>query len=81
MGFGLAVSQARSEEQLNLTFQTRAEIARQFVASYVDDVFSREQAVGGQQLSGESVDDAQFRAVVQSFGFTAAVLLDDHGRA
>jgi hypothetical protein len=78
---GLAVSQAQAEQQLNLTFQTRADIARQFVASYVNDVFTREESVASQQLSGPTIGDAQFAAVAQSFGFTAAVVLDDRGNA
>ncbi|MFN2462492.1 MAG: diguanylate cyclase [Candidatus Dormibacteria bacterium] len=81
VALGLATSQARAEQQLNQTFQTRADIARQFVASYVNDIFLREQDVAGQQLGEDSINDAHFRAVVQSFGFTAAVVLDDHGRA
>ncbi len=78
---GLAASQAQSEQQLNLTFQTRADIARQFVASYVADVFSREEAVARQQLSGPTISDTQFGVVTQSFGFTAAVVLDGRGNA
>ncbi len=78
---GLAASQAQSHEQLNLTFQTRADIARQFVASYVTDVFNREESVARQQLSGPTISDTQFGAVAQSFGFTAAVVLDGSGNA
>ena len=81
IAFGLAASQARAQQQLNQSFETRAEIARQFVASYISDVFSREGSVAREQLAGQPVNDEQFRAVVQSFGFTAAVVLDDQGNA
>ncbi len=81
VAIGLAAGQQQARDQLNKTFQTRADIARQFVASYVHDVLSREQAVGVEQLEGPTVNDAQFRAVVQSFGFSAAVILDSGGRA
>lgn len=80
-GVGLGVSQQQARDQLNKTFQTRADIARQFVASYVHDVLGREQSVGAEQLAGPTVSDTQFRAVVQSFGFSAAVILDSAGRA
>ncbi len=78
---GLAFSQAQSQQQLNVTFQTRADIARQFVASYVNDIFNREESVARHQLSGPTISVAQFSAVTQSFGFTAAVVLDDRGNA
>ena len=81
VALGLAYSQAGAEQQLNQTFQTRAEIARQFVASYITDVFSREEAVARDQLGDATISEMQFRAVAESFGFTAAVVLDDHGNA
>ncbi|MBJ7608856.1 MAG: GGDEF domain-containing protein [Candidatus Dormibacteraeota bacterium] len=81
VAIGLSASQQQARDQVNKTFQTRADIARQFVASYVHDVLKREQAVGAEQLAGPTVNDAQFRAVVQSFGFSAAVILDSAGRA
>ena len=81
IGAGLAASQSQAQQQLNQAFSTRADIAGQLAASYVSDVFSREVSVAADQLAGPTVDDAIVRAVAQSFGFTAAVVLDANGAA
>ncbi len=78
---GLAYSQQQSREQLNRIFQARADIARQFVASYISDTLHREQAVAAEQLAGPLVSDTQVRAIAESFGFSAVVVLDGHGNA
>ena len=77
----LAHAQEQGREQLNEVFQTRADIAQRFVASYVRDTFSREGAVARSALAAKIVSPVAFGTVMTAFGFQAGVLLDSRGRA
>jgi len=80
-GFGLLIldGQSAATRALDERFLTRATLTAGFTRDYVYDVAARERARAEQLLSGPEVDQATFEQVVRSFGFQAAVLLDEGG--
>ena len=77
---GVVWAQQRSERSVRQSFETRARIGADFAAGYVDDLLARTRVQGEQSLSGPSVGRQRLREVSAPFGYTAALLLDRHGR-
>jgi len=82
VGLALILFQAQSQNQRNLEalFQVRGTIGARFAQSYVNDLFTREQRVARAHLGGATASERYFGSVLDSFGFTAGVLLDHRGR-
>jgi len=76
---GVNHSQTTGEQQLAKRFDTRASLAGRFIGTYAQQVIEREKRLAEARLSAEP-GEADFSALIQSFGFQAAVLLDDGGR-
>ena len=70
-------SQERNQGQIEQRFVARTDLAADFVATYAEQLMQREHdaALATLAASGESFD-----AVVASFGFPAALLIDDRRR-
>jgi diguanylate cyclase (GGDEF)-like protein len=79
IGGVLAGIQADAQRQLINRFDLRVSLGSQFVHSYVADILDRERESASATLSGASVSRAEFEAVVATFGFEAALLLDADG--
>lgn len=73
-------AQRRAVEQIDARFENRTELATSYVEAHLDDMRLRQLNYARLHLAGPVSSDA-FDAAVSSFGFTAAVLLDDQGRA
>jgi PAS domain S-box-containing protein len=71
---------ADSRAELGHRFALRVSIAAQFVATYVDELVTRQRAQAVQFLADESVGEETFTRAVAAFGYPAAVLLDGRGR-
>jgi diguanylate cyclase (GGDEF)-like protein len=69
-----------SRRELDERFATRAGLGASFTSAYVSDLQQRERAAAVRALAGP-VSDAELARVSSSFGFEAAVLLDEEGRA
>jgi signal transduction histidine kinase len=79
--FVLVQSQERSRRELEHRFTLRASLAARFVQTYVKELADLERRQASRDLAGATVSETDFRRFVGSFGFEAAVLLDDEGRA
>lgn len=77
---GLGLSQHQSRTGVQDRFATRGATTADFIASYVGDLMDREHAAAEGSLTGRRVQRA-FEDEVAAFGFQAAVLLDQTGRA
>jgi diguanylate cyclase (GGDEF)-like protein len=71
---------ATAREALEDRFDSRVRVAARFVSTYVDQLADTERHVAERYLSGPSVAREDFDQVTETFGFHAAVLLDDQGR-
>ena len=69
-----------SRDDLLQRFDMRTSLGSQFIAGYVQDVLARERTQARAFLSAKTVDEADFRRSVATFGYPAAVLVDDRGR-
>ncbi|MEX0657522.1 MAG: hypothetical protein WD080_00145 [Egibacteraceae bacterium] len=80
--FALLIQRTEGDERRALEdrFEARAGLTASFVSSFIKDLAGRERDQATRLLAGPQVDQASFEAVVQSFGFDAAVLLDRDGR-
>jgi diguanylate cyclase (GGDEF)-like protein len=78
-GFALHTSQATARQGLSQRWSARAGLSAHFASTYISQLTAREQLVAAHNLTGPHPSEA-FNAVVQGFGFPAAVLLDQHGR-
>jgi PAS domain S-box-containing protein len=77
---GVVWAQKRSERSIRQSFETRAKIGADFVASDVADLLARTRIQGEQALSGPKVGQQRLREVSTPFGYTAVLVLDRHGR-
>jgi diguanylate cyclase (GGDEF)-like protein len=77
----LARADQSSRSQMESRFELRGAMAGRFIESFVADVLRRETGQGTDQLTGRVVDRELFETVVGTWGFEAAVLLDENGRA
>ncbi len=77
----LSWAQRSSRDDLEQRFDVRVSLGSQFVASYVQDLLARERKQATTFLAAKTVDDADFRRSVTTFGYPAAVLIDARGRA
>jgi hypothetical protein len=77
----LAWNERSNRRELEQRFALRGAIAASFAEAYVDDLVNREREQARDFLSGATVDEAAFKRAVAAFGFEAAVLLDEDGRA
>jgi signal transduction histidine kinase len=82
-GFALVLvhSQERSRRELEQRFSLRASLAARFVQTYVRELADLERRQASRDLAGATVSEGDFDRFVGTFGFKAAVLLDDQGRA
>jgi diguanylate cyclase (GGDEF)-like protein len=71
---------ATAREALEDRFDGRVRVAARFVSTYVDQLADTEREVAEKHLAGPSVPRDDFDQVTETFGFDAAVLLDDRGR-
>jgi PAS domain S-box-containing protein len=77
---GLAWVQNRSERDFQRRFAMRATMGADFAANYIDDQVARARRQGEEYLTASNVGEQRLREVSAPFGYTAVVLLDDHGR-
>ncbi|SDS34166.1 sensor histidine kinase [Actinoplanes derwentensis] len=61
-------------------YHLRADLAAEFVTSFVDDLIARQREQAKAFLSDQVVDSRDFTRTVGGFGYPAAVLLDAGGR-
>ena len=80
MGVLLLRSEGQARGQLEERYALRGVLGSRFVSSYVRDVQARETAYATNFLAGRNVTAAEFALVSRTFGFDAAVLLDEEGR-
>ncbi len=73
------LGQAHARQALEDRFALRATLGATFVASYASDIIRREQLIATTELAAGSVTADKFEQVVHTFGFEAAVLLDERG--
>ena len=69
-----------NSDELGRRFALRVTIAAQFVATYVDELVTRQRAQATQFLADPEVSEETFARAVAAFGYPAAVLLDGRGR-
>ncbi len=81
---GLAVetraAENRSVQQVEGRFADRIGLAASYVEAHIDDMRTRQLHYAELQLDGLDVTPTEFDQAALSFGFAAAVLLDDRGR-
>ena len=75
-----AAEQSDSQREVERRFEDRVALAGANVSAYLDDLAERQRTYARRQLELPSVDPSTFEAAALSFGFEAAVLLDDGGR-
>jgi diguanylate cyclase (GGDEF)-like protein len=82
MSFGVVLrsQQERTRNDLIARFNLRAEIAAQFLGSYVADTTSQEERVAASLLGSSNVSQRKFVQMTTTIGFQRAVLLDNRGR-
>jgi PAS domain S-box-containing protein len=78
---GLVCQQHNSREALAQRFQLRVGLIGDFVTSYTTDLIARERVQADSSLADPSVSARDFARAVAGFGYPAAVLLDNRGRA
>jgi diguanylate cyclase (GGDEF)-like protein len=76
----LAASQAGARRGVEQRYGQRADLAANFVSTYVKTLTTREQSVAARTLTGAH-PSAAFVADTQAFGFQAGVLLNAQGQA
>jgi diguanylate cyclase (GGDEF)-like protein len=81
LGAGLALytSQAQAHRGTTQRWDAKAGLSADFASTYVTQLTAREERVATRSLTGPH-PTAAFHAVVQGFGFSAAVLLNQSGR-
>lgn len=81
VAFGLLIrnNHAEAKHALDERLESRAALTAEFTREYVQEIADRERAQAERLLAGPVVGRDTFEQVVQSFGFEAAVLLDDQG--
>ena len=77
---GLVWLERAGRDTLVQRYQLRVQLAADFVTSYAADQIRRERVQAAAFLTATSVDERDFIRSVNSFGYPAAVLLDDEGR-
>jgi diguanylate cyclase (GGDEF)-like protein len=75
----LAASQANARQQIDQRFETRVASSAVFSSLYVQDIFSRERRQAATWLTGRATP-ASLEHAAGAVGFSASVLLDQHGR-
>ena len=75
----LAGSQSRARQAVEERFAIRASIASRFVTTYVGDLVARQKTQARRHLAARRVSATGFRRTVRDNGYSAAVLLDQHG--
>jgi PAS domain S-box-containing protein len=78
---GLFWQQQNSRESVAQRFGLRVNLMGDFVTSYAGDLIERERVQATTSLAGATVDARDFTRAVAGFGYPAAVLLDERGRA
>ncbi|MFI6072487.1 ATP-binding protein [Actinoplanes sp. NPDC051343] len=78
---GLVWQQHNSREALAQRFQLRVGLIGDFVTSYTADLIARERVQADASLTDRTVNARDFARAVAGFGYPAAVLIDDRGRA
>ena len=73
----LSRSQEHNERELEQRFAARTELAAGFVSTWTEQLMQREHDAARAELTDGA---GSFDAVVNSFGFPAALLLDEQGR-
>ncbi|MFI1993526.1 ATP-binding protein [Actinoplanes sp. NPDC020271] len=73
-------AQSQSRTGLVQRFETRLDLIRDFVGSYVTDLLDRERIQAEALLADPAVTQREFARSVGGFGYPAAVLLDARGR-
>jgi diguanylate cyclase (GGDEF)-like protein len=76
----LHLSQASAQRGVESRYDARAQLAANFVGTYVQQLTTREQSVALRTLTGPHPRPA-FASDVRAFGFHSAALIDAHGRA
>ena len=77
VGLASSTSSARTDEEGR--FQLRADISARFISTWVSETLARERTVATAELSGKTASPDAFKNINESFGFQAAVLLDNLG--
>ncbi|HZU20936.1 MAG TPA: sensor histidine kinase [Gaiellaceae bacterium] len=80
LAFATVHAQRQSRSQLEQRFVLRTTLGARFTAAYVRSVVALERTRARRFLSGHTVSEQQFRTVVDSLQFPAALLLDARGR-
>jgi diguanylate cyclase (GGDEF)-like protein len=80
LAWAARTEQSDSQREVERRFEDRVALAGQNVSAYLDDLADRQLTYARRQLASPSVDPSTFEAAAMSFGFEAAVLLDDGGR-
>ena len=75
----LMLGEAHARQALEERFGLRATLGARFVGAYTADILTREARIATQRLGGVNVSADAFAEVVDTFGFEAAVLLDETG--
>ncbi len=78
---GVRATEASARRSLDERIALRTTVGARFVQSYVEELFTREEARAQALLAGPEVSTEDFEDAVRSLGFPAAVLLDEAGRA
>ncbi len=71
--------QRGAREQLEARFQARADLAEEFLHSYIQDLLERERIAAERRLGGSVVSQTALDDVVDAFGLKAAVVVDGAG--
>ena len=77
---GAAYVQELGRHDLRTRSDLRAAVGARFVQSYVNDLFRRERTQAERLLSDSTTTDKEFELVATALDYSAAVLLDEHGR-
>jgi len=75
----LAGSQSRARQAVEERFAIRASIASRFVTTYVGDLVAGQKTQARRHLAARRVSATGFRRTMRDNGYSAAVLLDQHG--
>lgn len=75
----LASQERQARDDLVRRFRVRGQTGVQLISSYIRDVGGREATFAAKRLSDPQPSREAFEAMVDSFGFEAAVLLDAEG--
>ena len=80
MASAIQASTRQARHAMDSRFETRVQLAEEFVETFVADVFERERVQAIHHMQG-TVTDAEFAEAMGDLGVQAGVLLDEEGRA